>query len=196
MLISYFRDQLFDLGRCKDAGGSILEIKNSDRDGELKKVFVDCSGLENVLLINAEPKRGASICTLFQRSGHHMKTCDGIVLVEREDAVHAIFCELKTSWDPSSIQQIRNTKLVYDYADAVAHEWHVKVRKPFRPWFAVLCKNGFPTKKFSTSFKLPSIPTSHKPSNDPRDPRRIHLIDKRGQFPERPIRIEEMANIA
>lgn len=196
MLIQCFQNQLFENNRCKHPSGNILEIRNSDRDGDLKKVFLDCAGFDKVLLIDPEPKKGASICTLFQRSGHHMKTCDGIVLVERDDAVHAIFCELKTSWDPSSIQQIRNTKLIYDYATAIAHEWYVKSPKAVRPWFAVLCKNGFPTKKYGTAFKAGTIPISHKPSSDPLQPRRIHLTEKLGQVPERPILITEMAKFA
>lgn len=195
MLVEAFRDKLLVDSCCCDAAGGMIEIQNSVREKELKKVWVDCSGADEAVLIRLEEKRDSQLCPLFRRTGLHLKTCDGIILLKKDNRFHAVFCELKTSWDSVAIKQIRNSHLFFRYAHAVAKEWHGAPAEDVTTWFAVLTKGPLPVRKFSTSFKATSIPGTHKPSRNVMEPRRMQVSDQRGLRIERPLDIRELALI-
>lgn len=195
MLVESFRDKLLVESCCRNAEGGIIEIPNSVRERELKKVWVDCSGADEAILISLEEKKESQLCPLFRRTGQHLKTCDGIILLKKDARFHAVFCELKTSWDAVAIKQIRNSHLFFRYAHAVAAEWHGAPTEEVTTWFAVLTRGTLPVRKFSTSFKATSIPPTHKPSRNVLEPRRLQVTEQRGLRAERPLPIHELALI-
>lgn len=195
MLVESFRDKLLVDSCCRNANGGIIEIPNSVRERELKKVWVDCSGTDEAILIRLEEKKDSQLCPLFRRTGLHLKTCDGIILLKKDARFHAVFCELKTSWDAAAIKQIRNSHLFFRYAHSVAAEWHGAPAEEVTTWFAVLTQGPLPVRKYSTSFKASSIPPTYKPSKNVQEPRRLQVTDQRGLRAERPLSILELASI-
>lgn len=95
MLIEAFRDKLLVDSCCSRPESGLIEISNSVRERELKKVWVDCSAADDALLIKLEEKKDSQLCPLFRRTGLHLKTCDGIILLAKDGRFHAVFCELK-----------------------------------------------------------------------------------------------------
>lgn len=193
MLIKAFRDKLLVDSCCSRPESGLIEISNSVRERELKKVWVDCSAADDALLIKLEEKKDSQLCPLFRRAGLHLKTCDGIILLAKEGRFHAIFCELKTSWNPDAIKQIRNSHLFFNYAHAVVREWHGAPAEAVSTWFAVITTGVLPVVKSGTQFKLSSIPSTQKPSRNVLEPRRLRLLNGKGQSAKNPLLVRELA---
>jgi hypothetical protein len=195
MLIDCFREKLLVESCCDRVKGGLIEIPNSIREKELKKVWVDCSAADDALLIRLEEKKNSQLCPLFRRTGSHLKTCDGILLLAKEDRFHAIFCELKTSWNAEAIKQIRNSHLFFNYAHAVAKEWHGASPEAVSTWFAVITTGVLPIVKYGTRFSGSAIPTTNKPSGNVLEPRRLRLAGGKGQSAKNPLLVRELANL-
>jgi hypothetical protein len=179
-----------------NCAGGIIEIPNSERERELKKVWVDCTGVSQAALVNLEAKRRNPLCPLFRSRGDHQKVCDGIILVENDGHYHAIFCELKTSWDPIALRQIKNSYIFFEYSRALTRAWHGATEAAVTCWFAVLTTGWLPILKGGTGFKVASIPLPNRPSTDVNKPRRLRLeTGKAGLMSNRPLSIKELANI-
>ena len=195
MLIDCFRDKLLVESCCNRAESGLIEIPNSVRERELKKIWVDCSAADDVLLIRLEEKKDSQLCPLFRRTGLHLKTCDGIILLAKNGRYHAVFCELKTKWDAVAIKQIRNSHLFFNYAHDVVKAWHGAPVDTVSTWFAVITTGVLPVLKSGTQFKLASIPNTQKPSRNVMEPRRLRLLDGKGQSAKNPLLLRELAHL-
>ena len=174
MLIDCFREKLLTASCCDRAEGGLIEIPNSVREKELKN---------------------NQLCPLFRGKGSHLKTCDGILLLAKNNRFHAVFCELKTSWNADAIKQIRNSHLFFNYAHAVVKEWHGAPAEAVSTWFAVLTTGVLPVMKFGTRFRSSAIPPTHKPSRNVLEPRRLLLSCGKGQSAKNPLLVRELANL-
>ena len=195
MLIDCFSEKLLVESCCNRAESGLIEIPNSVREKELKKVWVDCSIADDALLIRLEEKRDSQLCPLFRRTGLHLKTCDGIILLAKNDRYHAVFCELKTTWDAVAIKQIRNSHLFFNYAHEVVKAWHGAPAEAVSTWFAVITTGVLPVLKSGTQFKVSSIPNTQKPSSNVLEPRRLRLLRGKGQSAKNPLLVRELAHI-
>ena len=195
MFIEAFRDKLLVDSCCSRPANGLIEISNSVREKELRKVWVDCSTADDALLIKLEEKKDSQLCPLFRRTGLHLKTCDGIILLAKDGHFHAVFCELKTSWNPDAVKQIRNSHLFFNYAHAVVREWHRAPTEAVSTWFAVITTGVLPVVKFGTQFQRAAIPPTQKPSSNVLEPRRLRLIDGKGQSSKNPLHIRDLARI-
>ena len=108
MLIDCFRDKLLVESCCNRAERGLIEIPNSVHERELKKIWVDCSAADDVLLIRLEEKKDSQLCPLFRRTELHLKTCDGVILLAKNGRYNAVFCELKTKWDAVRPRHLRS----------------------------------------------------------------------------------------
>ena len=195
MLIPTFRNKLLINACCKLPSDGVLEIPNSVREKELKKVWVDCSAANDALLILLEEKKNQKLCPLFRPGAKHLKSCDGIILLQTDTGHHAVFCELKTSWDADAITQIRNSHLFFNYAHELVKAWHGAPHDDVTCWFSVITTGVLPVNKFTTRFHNTAIPQTHKPSKLVDEPFRLRLIDGKGQSPRNPLKINELAHI-
>lgn len=147
------------------------------------------------MLILLEEKKNQQLCPLFRRGAMHLKTCDGIILLKTISGHHAVFCELKTSWNPEAIKQIRNSHLFFDYAHQLVKAWHGAPQDDVTCWFAVITTGALPVTKLPTKFHLSAIPQTHKPSKLVTEPFRLQLKNGKGQSPRNPLNITELAHI-
>jgi len=193
MLIECFREKLLVESCCNRAEGGLIEIPNSVREKELKKIWVDCSDADDALLIRLEAKKENQLCPLFRRTGLHLKTCDGIILLAKGGSYHAVFCELKTTWDAVAIKQIRNSHLFFNYAHEVVKAWHGAPADVVSSWFAVIHTGAMPILKSKTKFDRASVPNIYKPSRNVLEPRRLRLTEGRGQSETNPLPVRELA---
>lgn len=196
MLIEAFRDRLMIEACCERPSGNLIQIPNSENERDLKKVFIDCSEADEALLIRLE-RKNIPLCPLFRSAGPspHQKACDGILLIEKGGHLHAVFCELKTTWNRAAIKQIRNSHLFFNYAHAVAKEWHEASDREVTTWFAVITRSKIPVKKNKTKFDLSAIPNTHKPSRDVSKPRSLQLSNGEGQTAGNPLKLSKLARI-
>lgn len=195
MFIESLKDRLFIEDCCTTSGG-VIEIRNSERSEDLKKVWIDCSSADNAALINLEAKRNNALCPLFRTPGDHLKVCDGIILIEKSNNYHAVFCEVKTSWNAIALRQIRNSHIFFEYARSLTKAWHGASDSNVTPWFAIITAGKAPVRKYGTSFKRTSIPTADKPSKNVADPKRIVLESGRaGLSSSNPLKLRDLAQI-
>lgn len=196
MLISAFRDRLLCDPCCVRPSGNLIEIPNSENERDLRKVFVDCSEVDDALLIRLE-RKNSPLCPLFRTDGAspHQKSCDGILLLAKSNRFHAVFCELKTKPSQDAKRQIANSHLFFNYAHELAKTWHNAPPDEIITWFAVITTGHVPVRKFKTRFDLSSVPNTHKPSRDVSKPRSLRLVDGEGQSARNPLQLRKLAAI-
>lgn len=196
MLIEAFRDKLLIEACCERPSDGLIQIPNSENDKDLKKVFVDCSDADDAILIRFE-RKNRQLCPLFRSVGAspHQKACDGILLIAKGGQFHAVFCELKTKWNRGAIKQIRNSHLFFNYAHAVANEWHGAAACNVSTWFAVITTSKIPVKKFKTKYDHSAIPHTHQPSGNVLKPRSLQLSGHEGQNAKNPLKLSKLAKI-
>jgi len=192
MLIEALRDGLLIEDCCKCNGSRLIEIPNSENEKDLKKVWVDCSGVDDALFISLEAKKKALLSPLFRKPGDHLKACDGIIVVAKGGEYHVLFCELKTTWDAKVIRQVRNSHLFFNYARSLAIEWHGAPVTEVTPWFAILTTGHVPVVKYKTRISSDAIPASQRPSQIPTQPQKLWLKNGRGQTPKNPLPLKDL----